>query len=289
MTDAARFGVVVLTMGKRPEELQRGLASVLAQRDVTMDVVVVGNSWEPTGLPDGVRGVYLPENVGATAGRNAGVPYVSGEYLFFLDDDASLPDPHFLAEVAARFASDPRLGVMQPRVVDPEGKAPPRRWVPRLRVGDPGASSPATALWEGAIAIRRDLFEAVGGWPDEFFIFHEGIDLAWRVWDEGFTPWYAADLVVNHPVMDPARHAVFYRYNARNRVWLARRNLPVLLEPVYVGTWVGMTLLRVHDKEALTAWFGGLREGMAHKPAGRRRMKWSTVWAMTKAGRPPII
>jgi GT2 family glycosyltransferase len=283
------FGVVVLTMGTRPADLDRGLRSLLAQQDVTTDIVVVGNSWEPTGLPDGVRSVALPENVGIPAGRNAGVPHVTGDLLFFLDDDASLPDPYFLRIVADRFAADPALGLIQPRVVDPAGLTPPRRWVPRLRVGDPYASSPATALWEGAVAIRRSLFDAVGGWPAEFFYAHEGIDLVWRVWDEGYTPWYAADLVANHPVIDPARHDVYYRLNARNRVWLARRNLPVVLEPLYVGTWVGMTLLRVHDREALGAWFSGLREGMAHRPSGRRPMRWRTVWSMTRAGRPPII
>jgi GT2 family glycosyltransferase len=289
VADSPAFGVVILTMGTRPDELRRGIASVLAQRDVVTDVVVVGNSWEPTDLPEGVRGVFLPENVGIPAGRNAGVPHVAGDLLFFLDDDAWLPDEHFLSSVAARFAADPSLGLIQPRVVDPTGLPAPRRWVPRLRVGDPYASSPATALWEGAVAMRRRLFDAIGGWPAEFFYAHEGIDVVWRVWDEGFTPWYAADLVVHHPVIDPARHDVYYRLNARNRVWLARRNLPVVLEPVYVGTWVGMTLLRVHDKDALGAWFSGLREGVAQKPAGRRRMKWRTVWAMTKAGRPPVI
>jgi hypothetical protein len=72
-------------------------------------------------------------------------------------------------------------------------------------------------------------------------------------------------------------------------VWLARRNLPLVLEPIYVGTWVGMTLLRVRDRDALSAWFSGLLEGIETRPAGRRRMKWGTVWAMTKAGRPPVI
>jgi len=47
----ARYGVVVLTMGKRPAELHAGVASILAQRDVEVDVVVVGNGWIPTGLP----------------------------------------------------------------------------------------------------------------------------------------------------------------------------------------------------------------------------------------------
>ena len=139
------------------------------------------------------------------------------------------------------------------------------------------------------MAIRREVLDAVGGWPDEFFYAHEGIDLVWRVWDEGYVPWYAGDLVAHHPVIDPARHDVYYRLNARNRVWLARRNLPVILEPVYVGTWVGLTLFRMRDADARRAWFGGLREGMRVKPTGRRRMSWRTVWRMARAGRPPVI
>lgn len=292
MTDSGflpTFGVVVLTMGQRPEDLARGLASLLAQEDVVCDIVVVGNSWDPVGLPEGVRGIHLPENVGIPAGRNAGVPEVSGEYLFFLDDDAWLPDPHTLREIADLFAADPRLGLVQPRVVDATGHASPRRWIPRLRVGDPDASSPATSLWEGAVALPRDVFESTGGWPDEFFYAHEGIDLVWRVWDADRIPWYAADLVVHHPVIDPARHDVYYRLTARNRVWLARRNLPVVLEPLYVGTWVGLTMVRLRDREARAAWWSGLREGMARRPSGRRRMSWSTVWRMSRAGRPPVI
>ena len=283
------FGVVVLTMGQRPDDLAAGLASLQAQRDVDLDIVVVGNGWDPVGLPDGVKALHLAQNVGIPAGRNAGVPLVGGELLFFLDDDACLADDRFLATVAKRFDAAPQIGLMQPRVVDPTGRPAPGRWVPRLKVGNPAQPSPATSLWEGAVAIRRSLFERIGGWPEEFFYAHEGIDLVWRVWDEGAVAWYAGDLVVHHPVIDPARHDVYYRLNARNRVWLARRNLPVVLEPIYVGSWVGMTLLRVHDAKALKAWFGGLVEGIAHRPAGRRRMKWRTVVAMAKAGRPPII
>lgn len=283
------FGVIILTMGKRPEDLRRAIDSVLAQHDVDVDVVVVGNGWEPVDLPEGVAALGLAENVGIPAGRNAGVSSVGGELLFFLDDDASIPDPYFLASVKGRFDSDPNLGLIQPRVEDSTGAAPPGRWVPRLVVGDRTRSSYATTLWEGATAIRRDAFELAGGWPDEFFYGHEGIDLVWRVWDAGFTCWYAGDLVVHHPVINPLRHEEFYRMNARNRVWLAKRNLPAVLEPVYVGSWVALTVARVRDKQALGAWFAGLREGMREDPAERRPMQWSTVWKMARAGRPPVI
>ena len=136
---------MVLTMGNRPADLRAGLESLLAQRDVVLDVVVVGNGWEPTGLPEGVRGLGLPVNRGIPAGRNAGVGEVAGDLLFFLDDDAVLPTDDVLSRMAAQLAADPTLGLIQPRVVDPEGREAPRRWTPRVRVGDPGRSSPATA------------------------------------------------------------------------------------------------------------------------------------------------
>ena len=66
------FGCVVLTTGNRPDDLRLALESVLRQQDVDADIVVVGNGWEPVGLPDGVRGLGLAEDRGIPAGRNAG-------------------------------------------------------------------------------------------------------------------------------------------------------------------------------------------------------------------------
>ena len=74
-----------------------------------------------------------------------------------------------------------------------------RDWVPRLRVGDRARSSDITAVWEGAVAMRRSVFEAVGGWPEDFRFVHEGIDLAWRVMDAGRRVAYAGEIVALHP------------------------------------------------------------------------------------------
>ena len=101
MKRRAGYGAVVLTMGDRPDDLRRGLASLLSQADVDLDVVVVGNGWRPVDLPEGVQSLGLPENIGIPAGRNAGVPLVRGDLLFFLDDDACLPRTDVLARMAA--------------------------------------------------------------------------------------------------------------------------------------------------------------------------------------------
>ena len=290
MADAPRVGVVSLTQGTRPDDLARGLDSLLAQVGVTLDIVVVGNGWVPSGLPRDIRSLALPENVGIPAGRNRGAEQVSGEYLFFLDDDASIPSPTFLRDAIAKMTDDPSIGLLQPRVIDPSGKESPRRWVPRIRKGDAADSGPVFSVWEGATLLPRAVFDATGGWADSFFYAHEGIELAWRVWDQGLRTWYAGDLVANHPVILPTRHADFYRLNARNRVWIARRNLPVVLMPVYVGSWTLIQVLRgARNRAALAAWFRGWWEGWTTDPGERRPLSARTVWRMTRAGRPPVI
>jgi GT2 family glycosyltransferase len=287
---APAVGVVVLTQGTRPVELARALASVLAQRDVVVDIVCVGNGWQPTGLPSGVQALGLPENIGIPAGRNAGVTKTAGEYLFFLDDDEYVESETFLIDAIARFDADASLGVLQPRVRTIDDSPAPRRWVPRLRKGDPATPGAVFALIEGAILIPRSVFDAAGGWAAPFFYAHEGIELAWRVWDQGKRAWYAGDLEARHPNVPTTRHTDFYWRNARNRVWVARRNLPAVLVPIYVATWTGVQVLRsVRSPATLKPWFTGWAAGWRDDPGERRPIQWRTVWRMTAAGRPPVV
>ncbi len=283
-------GVVVLTQGTRPAELAAGLTSVLEQEDVRLDVVVVGNGWSPVGLPSGVRAVGIERNIGIPAGRNRGAAAVSGEYVFFLDDDASIPDRRFLADAIRLVERDPGIGLVQPRLEGPGDEEPPRRWIPRMRKGDRHRSSNVFSCLEAAVLLPRVVYDRAGGWGDEFFYAHEGIELAWRVWDQGKRAWYEGGLLAQHPIVQPTRHAEYYRMNARNRVWLARRNLPLPLVPLYVGSWTAVTLLRWWRRPtALRAWFSGWIEGWRTSPGERRPMSWRTVVRMTLAGRPPIV
>lgn len=283
------YGAVVLTQGRRPDDLARALASLQAQRGVDLDIVVVGNGWEPTGLPAGVRGLELPENRGIPAGRNAGAPLVSGTYLFFLDDDASLPDDGVLLAMAECFTAQPHVGLIQPRVVDPDGQPAPRRWTPRIRVADPATSSPAMSVWEGAVAIRREAFAYARGWPSRFWYAHEGIELAWRVWDGGWAVRYEGTIEVHHPAINPTRHAEFYRFQARNRVWLARRNLPWLVGVAYVGNWMIVGGLRLRSRTAWSETLRGYATGLTTDPGTRRPISWRTVSRMLRAGHPPLL
>lgn len=150
-------------------------------------------------------------------------------------------------------------------------------------------SSRVTTFLGGANAVRSQVIAEAGPLPGEFFYAHEETDLAWRALDAGWMIEYRADMVLNHPTTAPSRHAVYHRMVARNRVWLARRNLPAPLVPVYVGVWLLLTLVRRPSLPALKAWFGGFREGWTTPCGPRRPMRWRTVWRLTRLGRPPVI
>ncbi|MEU6175539.1 glycosyltransferase family 2 protein [Streptantibioticus parmotrematis] len=288
-------GAVVLTMNDRPVEFPRAMDSLLAQHGVDLRVIVVGNGCVPEGVPASarVRAVALPENLGIPGGRNVGArhPHLAGvDHLFFFDNDAVLPTTDVLSRLANELRQRPHVAYVQPRIADPDTNVTLRRWVPRLRAGDPERGGTVTVMAEGVVMIRRDAFVEAGGWPDAFHLFHEGVDLSWRLWDHGGTGLYLPHVVVNHPATDPARHETFYRLSARNRVLVARRNLPAPLIPLNLATWCALTLYRVRDRAALRTSWNGFLEGLRSTNHGERHpMSWHTVTRLTLAGRPPIL
>ncbi|MEV1046771.1 glycosyltransferase [Streptomyces sp. NPDC049916] len=298
---APRIGVSIVTMGDRPQAVDALLASVAMQDVRPTRLVIIGNG---TALPDysttpgltdldgGVTTIELPENLGCPGGRNEGLRRLAEigdvDVVIELDDDGLLVDKDVIRRVRDRFAAEDRLGIVGFRIADEHGETQ-RRHVPRLRAGDPMRGGPVTAFLGGGHAFSMRMLAETGLWPAEFFFTHEETDLAWRALDAGWKVEYAPELLLQHPKTSPARHAVYYRMTARNRVWLARRHLPLPLVPAYLGTWTLLTLARTHDPKGLRAWAGGFAEGV-RTPCGRRQpIRWSTVWRMTRLGRPPVI
>ncbi|MCF3964995.1 glycosyltransferase family 2 protein [Streptomyces fuscigenes] len=287
-----RVGVAVLTMGTRPAELRALLNSVAEQREPAQRVVVVCNGAPLPELPEGVIGVELPENLGVTGGRNVAIEELRKagdvDVLVDLDDDGLLIETDVVSRVADLYEAHPRLGVVSFRIADENGLTQ-RRHVPRLRADDPMRGGEVTTFLGGGHSLSMRMLDEIGGWPDAFFFAHEETDLAWRALDAGWKIRYEPELVLQHPRTSPARHDVYYRMTARNRVWLARRNLPAPLVPVYLGTWILLTVARTRSVAGLRAWFAGFGEGVRTACGDRRPMRWRTVRRMTALGRPPVI
>ena len=285
------FGCVVLTQGKRPDQLEKALNSLLSQVNVKVDVVVVGNGWKPENLSNNIKSVHISENLGIPAGRNAGINSVTGDFLFFLDDDVYLQDPHTLEKIYQEFVSRPNVALIQPQPKDPNGLKTPRRWIPRINTKNPDRSSHIFSLWEGATTVKREVLQKAGLWPYEYFYGHEGIDLVWRIWDLGYKCWYSGHIVVSHPAVEPEkRHKIYYQYQARNRVLLARRNLPDYIAKIYLFNWKLISLFRLKgNKEAIAEFKNGWEDGKVLDIFATKKLSWKTILRMTFYLRPPII
>jgi len=295
------LSAVVLTMGDRTQDLTRALASVLDPSNDDIEVLLVGNGVDPQhcldagfSAPNGgasidplrIRLLHLAHNVGIPAGRSRGVEAAAGRYLLFVDDDAALLNVATPRRLIERFEADPRLGAIALRLVDEAGQTSGRH-LPRLAKRRPHLSGPVAAFPGGAVAIRREALEAVGGYCDEFFYGMEETDLALRLVDGGWRIWYAADEQVFHPGTDPSRHPKAFWRLARNRVWLAHRNLPLPVAVVYL--WLRGVLTVIRQPSLMASQWSGYCDGWRTRIGPRRPISWRTVWRLTRLGRPPVL
>jgi glycosyltransferase involved in cell wall biosynthesis len=184
---------VVLPTFRRPAMLREAIASVLAQRGATVELIVIDDSPEGSaaaiahefaGAP--LRYLQNPEPTGGFPSivRNLGWPLVEGSVEHFLDDDDRVPEGHYAAALAA-FAANPSIGVVFGRV-EPFGDAPAgqmaheraffrgaaRRAGVYRRFGSRfgfalGMLFDQAMLVCGAATIRRECIEPLGGFDPE--------------------------------------------------------------------------------------------------------------------------
>jgi GT2 family glycosyltransferase len=278
---------VLLTMGDRPAALREAVSSIESVGDVAPNVTVVSNGGPEclSGL-DGVRVIHLPENVGIPAARHIAMERLDADIVFFLDDDARV-EPGVERAVIEAFAADEKLGAVSVRIIDEHGQTA-RRHVPRVGSASGPRSGLVATFLGGACAIRRSVYLDVGGYWGLLWYGHEELDLSWRLIDAGYSIRYLAEVRVVHPLTDISRHADGWRLTGRNRVLVARRNLPAPVLIVHTLVWLIAGWFRARRAECGAAYLAGWREGWRIS-IERRPVRWRTVWRLARLGRPPLV
>jgi GT2 family glycosyltransferase len=129
-------------------------------------------------------------NVGYGRGHNQNRPQFRGRYLLFLNPDVTFPEGLFASIV--RFLDDnPTVGIVGPSILEGKDRAafPPRRFYPgeRTIALEPGLRRDYYAWVSGScLAIRRDVFDVLGGFDPDFFLYQEETDLCFRVRRAGY-------------------------------------------------------------------------------------------------------
>jgi GT2 family glycosyltransferase len=226
-----RYTILILTYN-RNHLLEPLLKQLKPFADHGVQIIVVDNASKPsatvvTGQFQYVLNIRSEENLGA-AGRNLGFAAATGETIICLDDDVEGLSVSALECLDSVF-SDEVIGAANFKVME-KGSGRVANWVHHRKSEQYANSTFDTyEITEGAVAIRRAVFQRVGGYPERFFLSHEGPDLAFRIMNLGLRVIYCPDVIVTHSFAHEGRTAWRnYYLDTRNTFWLAARNLPVV-------------------------------------------------------------
>jgi GT2 family glycosyltransferase len=220
-----RVGVVVITHERREEAL-RALGRLTSLPERPQVVLVDNGSTDGTAaaaraaFPE-VDVVEAGENLGAV-GRNLGVARLQNPYVAFCDDDTWW-EPGALAAAADLFDAYPRLAVVTATIlVEPGGRDDPINvelrespvrgpdWLPGPALG---------SFLAGASVLRRQAFEACGGFHHRLWLGGEeellSADLATAGWELAHVP----ELVVHHEPSVARDPHLRRRHGIRNTLW----------------------------------------------------------------------
>jgi len=270
-----KISIVVLTWNRRDclIETLNNLSSLNAE------IVVVDNGSEDGTsqavekyFPD-CRLVSLSENLGTVA-RNDGISKASGDIIITLDDDVRSLTQDGIQQVIKSF-ENPKLGALTFKVINPEtGKT--RDWVHRQRISCADDTFPTYEITEGAVAFRARALKDSGLYRNDYFISHEGLDLAYRLLNSGWEIFHNGSITDEH-YHDPGGRTDWrrYYYDTRNLFWISARFHPLSYAVPYLFRgFVAMKLYAIRDMHVV-AFTRGFFDGIGGM---NRAAKCRTPW-----------
>jgi len=265
--------VRVVTIVFHPGDELATFARTLADATTAhVELVIVDNGTDPevadrVAAASGARVVRTGANLGYGGGANAGARGATAPWLVVANPDVEWL-PGALDALLAAAQRHPDAGALGPALLNEDGTVyPSARELPSLTQGVghallgrvwPGnpwtrayqrrqetAGEERTAGWlSGAcLLLRRDAFEAVGGFDDDYFMFFEDVDLGERLGRAGRTSVYVPSARVVHVggVSWRARPAAMISAHHRSAErYLRRRYARWYHWPVRVAVSVGL-------------------------------------------------
>lgn len=213
---------VLIVTRNRKQVLRAAIESALAQ-DVSPEVLVIDDASDDgtaqmvgSTYPE-VRLVQSTERLGLIVQRNRGARLANAPILVSLDDDAVFTSASTIAEVLPLFAN-PIVGAVRIPHVNIIGGERNEQFVLPM-VGK--ELNVASAYIGCAHALRRDLFNALGGYIEPLFQWGEEAGFCQKLYDAGYVV-AIADVAHVHHFPHPAG-----RGSRSKDVWIHRNRLLV--------------------------------------------------------------
>lgn len=170
-----------------------------------------------------VKLIKMFKNIGIEA-YNIGFKNAKGKYIVILDDD-SFPQKNAVKRMVEKFEKDEKLGVVAFDVRNYYNYDEVKIQEEKDGGEDTAAESDNYIMaFNGAGAgVRRDALEKIGFYPEEFFLYWNEQDTAFRILDLGYKIKFFADVISYHKYSPKNRSSwrapFYYTRNAFFLVW----------------------------------------------------------------------
>jgi len=181
-------------------------------------------------------------NLGFAGGTNSGIRVANGEYIFTLNND-TIADPHMLEEIIRPMQMDSSVGVCGSKMLLQDGRinstaicisrsgAAWDRGMEEVDKGQYDKQEEVFGACAGAALYRRSMLDEIGLFDEDFFLYTEDVDLAFRSRLAGWRCMYVPSARVVHihgGTAGPGSETAVYFLN-RNLLWYIIKNFPPLV------------------------------------------------------------
>ncbi|MBL7816276.1 MAG: glycosyltransferase family 2 protein [Saprospiraceae bacterium] len=237
------------------------------------------------------------QNLGFAGGNNLAVSVATGDYLFFINNDAEITEG-CLERLIAAFSTDDKIGMVSPLIcyyneskkaeidlIQYAGMTQVHHMTARnTTIGEKTFDNgqftkiEKTAYAHGAaMMVRRDVIEKVGVMFEDFFLYYEELDWCERVRRAGFEIVVEPNAKIYHKESASvgAMSTLKTYYINRNRIYFMRRNFQGLNFLMFCLFLTFITIPKnllkylfkgefAHAKAFLKAIFWNINDGFTH-------------------------
>jgi N-acetylglucosaminyl-diphospho-decaprenol L-rhamnosyltransferase len=271
------------------------LACLDSLQGTEAEIVVLDNASED-GSADAVRERFPDVRVlaqefraGFGANHNTVIRATTGRYVYVLNEDTTAGD-WALDRIVAYLDAHPRVAVLGPRLVYPDGRLQDSAWrfptplvsglglltVGKLGVKQSRGDGARAVDWVmgAALVLRREALEQVGLFDEDFFLYSEEVDLQFRLRQAGWDVHYFPDATVVHHESQFSAEIPERRINemwrSRHRYWHKHHG----------GAGARVAALATGAQYAVRA----LAAPLAHQSRGRMLLHARDSWRVTGPG-----
>ena len=253
---AKKVSVILVNYNSMPH-LDTCISSVLYQTHPSFEIIFVDNNSSDGSLEYARRKfpqlifVANNRNLGYAGGINAGLVHATGEYIAPLNIDTEV-SPNLLAVMVSFLDENPHAGVVTPKILLFDDRSKINTMGSNIHVTglgfcrglnklDDHSTSPqkVSGVSGCSYLIRREIFEKMGGAPEENFMGNDDVVVSWLVNLMDYEIYCLPEAVVYHKYTLKMNPEKFFQLE-KNRYLLLLYSLKpltfVVLAPVFVFT-----------------------------------------------------